>query len=493
MSYNFNAVADIVDKFALNAGDSFKLEDVFLEVTSSVKAESGDNTALSRDIESILDESEILFKDGKKNLYIPRAHFFKKAEFLVSPTEFEIKSGILFPGHRFSPFKAEFVFPSQIKITEKKSRKALGRRDFECSVEEAAFAHYFMGIDDMNAFFIADNQKNYERLRNSAYNLSTKIELSVFELSDFYRENDFREGDALVFTVSDWFGGKYTLADLKAAERKSKDSIRWMKSLETALEMVFDQFADYIEIHEQFARAFFIGDKFLLEEPVLSLDEFCRKSENVNIAVSEGRPFLVNADSELFSDDEIPQDVMISKGNTQSLEEMLTEIACPLSVIEIESCIYNELFEGVENFESFYEHCFGDLNLDFVDDAQRAVFQNFIEDAWESISEDYNRFSDEEKGRVRSRIMEIVYRKKDWLSSLKQLSFDVSAIPEDKMKALAGISVHLASFLRLLNSSEKFSSEDEIENTSELIEHLSEMQEKLIAEINKALSGLKGQ
>ncbi|OGV50398.1 MAG: hypothetical protein A2017_15465 [Lentisphaerae bacterium GWF2_44_16] len=491
MSYNFNAVADIVDKFALDAKNDFKLEDVFLKVSSSIKVEPEDNTALSRDIESILDESEILFKDGKKNLYVPRTIFFKKAEFLVTPTEFEIKNGILFPGHRFSPFKPEFVFPSQIKITDKNSKKALVRRDFQSSVEDAAYAHYFMGIDDMNAFFIADNQKNYETLRDAGYNLLTKIELSVFELSDFYREHEFKNGDALKFTVSDWFSGKYTFACLKASERKPEDNIRWITSLETALEMVFDQFADYIEIHEQFARAFFIGDRLLLENPVLSLDEFCRKSENVNIAVSEGRPFLVNADSELFSEDEIPEDVMISKGNTSSLDEMLTEIACPLSVIEIESCIYNELFEGVENFESFYEHCFSDLDLEFADDAQRAVFQNFLEDSWESISEDYNRFSDEDKGRMRSRIIEIVYRKRDWLNGLKQLSFDVSAIPKDKMEALAGISVHLASFLRLLNSDEKFSSEEEIENTSDMVENLADMQGKLISEINKALSGAK--
>lgn len=491
MSYNFNAVADIVDKFALNAESDFKLEDVFLEVVSNIKAEPEDNTALSRDIESILDESEILFKDAGKNLYVPRTLFFKKAEFLVTPTEFEIKNGILFPGHRFSPFKAEFVFPSQIKITDRKSRKALPRRDFQCGVEDAAYAHYFMGIDDMNAFFIADNQKNYETLREAGYNLLTKIVLSVFDFSAFYRENDFRKGDALIFTVSDWFGGKYSLAHLKAAERKPEDAAGWMKSLETALEKVFDQFADYIEIHEQFARAFFMGDKFLLEKPALSLDEFCRKSENVNIAVSEGRPFLVNADSELFSGDEMPEDVMISKGNTKSLDEMLTEIACPLSSIEIESCIYNELFEGVEDFESFYEHCFSDLDLEFADDAQRAVFQNFLEEAWERISEDYSRFADEDKGRVRSRIIEIVYRKRDWLGGLKQLSFDVSAIPKEKMEKLARISVHLASFLRLLNSNEKFSSEEEIENTSDMVENLAEMQGKLISEINKALSALK--
>ena len=40
--------------------------------------------------------------------------------------------------------------------------------------------------------------------------------------------------------------------------------------------------------------------------------------------------------------------------------------------------------------------------MDFVDDGQKAIFENFIEDAWEQISERYERFGDEETGHARS-------------------------------------------------------------------------------------------
>ncbi|MEI2999924.1 MAG: hypothetical protein V8T86_03335 [Victivallis sp.] len=52
------------------------------------------------------------FDDGKGN-FTSRAAFFRNYEFVLTPDEWEIQEGILFPGHRFAAYVSPAVFPSE--------------------------------------------------------------------------------------------------------------------------------------------------------------------------------------------------------------------------------------------------------------------------------------------------------------------------------------------------------------------------------------------
>ena len=49
--------------------------------------------------------------------YRSAAELFNGAEFLIVPDGFEIDNNILIPGHRFVPFMAEEIFPSEIRCS----------------------------------------------------------------------------------------------------------------------------------------------------------------------------------------------------------------------------------------------------------------------------------------------------------------------------------------------------------------------------------------
>ncbi len=61
-------------------------------------------------VDEALMQSEWLFCDEMKDIYVPRCRFFQGAQFLITPQPEEIQANILIPGHRFMPFLERSVF-----------------------------------------------------------------------------------------------------------------------------------------------------------------------------------------------------------------------------------------------------------------------------------------------------------------------------------------------------------------------------------------------
>ena len=101
-----------------------KSKSVKFTVDDVEKFLSGKTEISRKKIEDYLMDSPYLFvssveKDAEK-YYVSRDKFFNGAEFIVTPTSFEIEEGVLFSGHRFVPVYCEDLFPTesfQIKTT----------------------------------------------------------------------------------------------------------------------------------------------------------------------------------------------------------------------------------------------------------------------------------------------------------------------------------------------------------------------------------------
>lgn len=479
--YDYSSVVDAIEIYIANSNQNFKLEDVFLALVSTIKIEEGESKKLSADIEELLNSSNRLFKNEKTNAYMPRNIFFKGAKFCVTPGAYEIENKILYPGHRFAPFCFEDVFPTEVALSYE--GKKLKTKVTSCKMEKVVYSHFLLGSELIMNFLIAENKSNYEVVKAGEFSKNVKI--SAFDMTAVYEKYSAKPGDALICTVEDWEAGKFSFEFLKAAKRKDDAKKKWVAFFDTALEIVFEDFGLYLEIPEQLAQATFCSDKYILANPDVSFEEFYDMSENVEIGTVEGRSVLVPPGEDLSEGTEIPENVMISAGNTESIADILKEIKCPLTMTEIEACMYNELYDGGEEFGTFYERCFGNIKLEFVDEGQKVVFDNFMEDSWERLSEGYSRFGDEDTGRARARILEVVEAKKTWIENLKDIDFDLSKVQPKKMEQLAKISVQMNSFLALLNSGEKFKEKQDFENVMDAIEQMAELQENLIEEINE--------
>ena len=91
------------------AGDRFTLA----SVARALGAPRSD--VLRRRLERFIESDNTFFHDKKWNC-VKRATFFTGREFVITPDEWEITQGVLFPGHRFIPFLPDTVFPSEAKL-----------------------------------------------------------------------------------------------------------------------------------------------------------------------------------------------------------------------------------------------------------------------------------------------------------------------------------------------------------------------------------------
>ena len=442
-------------------------------------------------IKNVLMNDSLLFYDSENDFVEKRDAFFVDGEFLISPDSFELDNKLLFPGHRFMPFCESDIFPAEIVLKYKD--KKLSLKEGEFSVVNVVPAHMLMGAEQMFDYFIAENPLNMQ-LAESGLKAKNKVHLNYFDLSEVFEDDIFSKIEYFKVKIIDWQNGSF---ELQLFNKNEKDPIaydNWREQFGTALEKVCRTEANYFEVPEQIALGFYRGGRELLKNPAESYEHFIATTDIVQISYSEGETVLVSGaeiEENMTAEDldnQLPDGVAVSKGATGDFGELLQEINCPMQQDEIEAYIRNFLYEENNNFEAFYNYCFGNFRLNFADEAQKAVFMNFIEDMWEVISSDYSRVIDKEKAPVRSAVLEIVDKRVEWLRNLEVMDIDEKKLPNDLMEDLAANAVHLSSIIQLLNSEKYILDESEVEDVIETVDVLGKKQQLLINKINALMN-----
>lgn len=478
----------------LRGGGTFTLDDV-----RSLLPPGGEDP--SERLETLLESDTDYFSDGT-GTYTGRAEFFTGGEFLITPDDREIEEGILFPGHRFTAFVSPEVFPSEVTLIAAETQTKCRHRSVSGKLADFFHYHILLGSDQVFDYFVAEHPEN-EALRH-APGADCPVRLSVFDLKKFYRETGFSGGDALLCRVEDWQRGIVSFRHLSGDIRRGADRTAWIEAATAALLEVIDRFDDYLDIPEQLAWAFFHGGKSLLTAPQGSLDELVRETDTIEIGLDGGCAHLIrrrreeepepepepehehehdhehdrgcDCGCEEEEEHDLPDGFGISRGETGDFARLLRDIGLSQTPAEIDAYILDNCFHRELEYQDFYDRCFGRDRLDFADEAQEAVFRNFVEDRWEQITGNYDRVPDEIKAPVRSAVLEIVDERIDFFNALKQSGVDPAKLPEEEFRKIATTGVYLDHLLRLLNAPSEELSEAEAEEMSEKLAEIAETQ-----------------
>lgn len=486
MKFSSRYIEEAVDNYLLEAEVSFKLEDIVKSVSETLAADESDISDIKQEVESLLKEYHLFF-DVDKRRYITQSAFFEKAQFCVTPSEYEISNGFLVPGHRFAPFTCESVFPSEVEINLTGESKPIATRDEKCAIHDAASLHTLLGSEEMFHYFIADHQENHKII--AAGNPEADLLLTVFDLKKFYEDNSFTAGDAIIFTVEDWDNGIFSFKYKSKAERLDDAKSKWAESFEKALGYVFEDKGYYTTIPQQLALAFFIARDDIFDNPAMSIDEFVAESGNIEIIMVGGQTVLWSRDEPVETESEdsyIPdQGVMVSQGEIDSIDALLKDIGCGITPVELDSLMYNELFQGGESLEPVIDRVLYFKDGSFSDDAQEAIFLNYLEERWEELLEVYRRDSDQDKGVVRRRILQFLDER---LRFFLELGDAKDKIQVELNEALDNSVENLCNILALLNSDQLIGDQEEFDKVMEGVEQLGEAQSHILSEIELSLN-----
>ena len=159
-------------------------------------------TGIRKTLRNESDISEILQIGGyfvlDNGIYYPRSSFLGNIPLRVLPTEFEIKRGILIPGHRLLPFHPPWKAVDEIRF------------HFDDSPLETKTMHFKM--EEIQVFFsLMDLDKipivNIEDILEE----DSELVLNVFDLGDFYRQTHFNLGDMIIIRPLDIHEGIFSL------------------------------------------------------------------------------------------------------------------------------------------------------------------------------------------------------------------------------------------------------------------------------------------
>jgi hypothetical protein len=460
----------------------FSTADVLSRLTISPEDMEAEKLRIERE----LDADDNLFKDADKNVYVMRSKFFAGREFIITPSELEIENNILFPGHRFCTFCNEEIFLSEITLLDANSGNDLDTREFKHEVTELVPYHIFLGSEQIFDYFIAEHPSNESLLDEKTS--QRNVTLNVFDLKEFYADNNFTSGDALLVTVKDWTEGVFSFSYLSGTERRNSKVKDWINELGRAVEMVIDRFEAYLEIPDQLRWAFFMGDELLWGKDAGSLDEFYTNSDRIEINFSNASHTILARKITAQSDDmEIPENVGISSGKISSLGELLEDVDSPLKAVEIDAYIMSQFYLGSPDFDMFFRRCFGMKKLSFADDAQEIIFLNYLEDRWETISAQYNLHADRPKAQLREQVLEFIDERLELLENLKSMDISPEQLPEDEIKKMAEVSIYFIELLEVLNSESHTLKEEDSEEIAEAIGRMGEIQDEQIDKINSYL------
>jgi hypothetical protein len=481
--------------FIASADRAFTAEHAAEEIGETLKI---DTLAIILEIEDLLAEDNSLLdltkEDELRETYIPRRKFFDKAEFCISPTQDEIDKGILFPGHRFHPFLSTDVLPFDVVLKPENSESALKIKTVkDFSIEDLQLYHSLLCTELMLSYFILNDKANVNAF-DPKKSIDTKLKMKVFDMKEFYKEHSIKLGDALLVSVENCEAGLFRFSFLPGSEKQSHfgDIQNWVSKMENSLMKVFDEFGPAIDIPSQLEQAL-INDSSLMENVYISYGEFLKITQKISL-----KPFGMKT-SVLWRNNENPVDGLelgpkdfgISAGSVESLERILREIGVSLTPHEIEAFMRDELYHGRKSLEAVSERCFSGRDLIFSDEAQQVAFDNFMDELWEEVTEEYNRFTDELHGKLRSKALAIVEEQMAFLRSLDRMRVMPDQLPKEEMLAFSEISGVLSQLLNILNNAGNNIGGDEAGSMFEMLDETVQTVAVIKASMKSKIPGLE--
>jgi hypothetical protein len=436
-------------------------------------------------IEIELDECEWLFCDEQTGLYTPRHIFFAGTQFLIVPQPDEIEQGILIPGHRFIPFLAQDIFPTQCRLVFADGT-TVATKQISRPIKDLLLYLTFFGPQGALAYVTGDDSRNGRILKQEA-DTHQRFTVTAFDMADVYARHHVAAGDAFQCTVTDWARGHYTLEHIPAARRQGKRAVtKWVNQLEEALYATGEYLNEYDNVSDQLALALFVGPPMLRQAPPTHFGGFLNNSRD--FAVQE-TPFAVMLRApdddigDLFENAMAEMDLPTATGRCDSLAAILGEAGLTITDDEIEAYMRDEWSRGNRELGPVMDRVLaGRYGLEFYDERQAAAFQAHLDTLWQRVQSDFDPKHDKRIAPLRARILNMTDQQVAWLRDCDRLELAPSELPHEQSVELASIGSILSQVLGLLNRDQKASAKD-IRALEDTIKNIEDISDNLLAQL----------
>lgn len=434
--------------------------------------------------------TELAFPLGHDE-YLPRSHYFRDGVVLVKPSEEEIESGVLIPGHRFLPFYYGVLLPHELSLLEEDTDGEVARRTVVRPLSALEKYYELFGPQGLPYLVTMEDETNEDVIDAEPDDARAVVRVSAFDLGDFYARHGFKTGDYISCRLVDYENGCFKIGYLSAEQAADRDADEWRQDLDLGFEESFRYTQSPVDPIEQIAHAFFFAGRSVVTRPAYDLSTYVEMSDTVGFLEYGTNVYLWYKDADPESVDIFSGRGPAYTGDTSGLDEILADCGFAYSASDIEAIMRDAVFTG-RDFEHAYSALIPGYSSPFANAEQEAAFRKECEDMFMDIRSSQDSDQDKEVALLRSSLVGLLQKQVAWLRRLDARGVDPSDLPREPVLQLTELSSLISSALQFLNDTPE-SDEDEMSDSLQKIagsvERLEESMDELTAEVEEAVFG----
>ena len=131
----------------------------------------------------------------------------------------EIENGYLILGHRAMPFVDPEILPNEFHLFF--CGDLIQKKVVEVNTTDILPLYSFFGDEYVPQIIAQDNANYMLDLTQTDFMLPSKVNLTVFDFSEFYKKSKFKLGDRVIALVSDWDKGFVNIAPFRKITKEN--------------------------------------------------------------------------------------------------------------------------------------------------------------------------------------------------------------------------------------------------------------------------------
>ncbi|MDD5599790.1 MAG: hypothetical protein PHV82_17730 [Victivallaceae bacterium] len=403
--------------------------------------------------DELLGNADMGILPGKKTMrFFNREAYFENAEFLIRPTEFEVKNAVLFRGHRLLPF-----FPEEdacvIKIFDRKGKK-LEPKQVETPYLELNIccSLYTPGGGAITAIEDLDIDRLLEPKPEST------VVAGGLDLGPFIAESNFAVGDYIKVRIRDYEAGECEIEPWPLARMSSNPTgaAKWKGKFEAGLKKAVKHRKEVggpFENEDLIAAAFYYAGKTLLKGPACSWLDAVRDSEQFALQVFGERVFvwekgklqdyMLAAVEQEAEYDEFPD---FDSPDEMEFADMVRIMGFDLQ----EEILIGYMLDALHfnrDLEDVKKRCFDErIENDYPELAER--FDEILTELWDEAGNTEAELRTMESVKIRHELLKLKDRETAFLRALdKSEDFDIENLRTDKFILFSELSAVLEALI----------------------------------------------
>lgn len=408
-----------------------------------------------------------------KKMIVPKSYFLKDVPVRVQPTDFEIENNILIPGHRTMPFLNSNMPCDEIELIYKK--RSIGSYEKKISSNEACI--YFSLLDIMD-IPVDDPELLYDPQDNK------DIEVTVYDMSDIYKENNFKRGDTFIFKPVNLNEGIFEIVcDSTENQLRTRDKIQKADDIfYNALCEVVKLKKENANIEKQLLHVYYKIHESIKDVPPTAFGPMLAAWEEITFSIlSYGTKILHFKNDIIDEEDSLPdltepfERYDEEDYDLETIDGILKYIGNGNSEIVVRALLLQQIVLGKRDYEPAIEYLFHDMDSVFFPEELEERFVKLVSELYDSLLADFgDKTPSLSVQAARKKILSLNLKITEYLRKLDKLETSLEDIPKKEFHDLGNITGMLDDVLIILENIQHEGEEhdEELEGVNKGLKHI---------------------